>query len=219
MGFIKLNMKIQILIDNKNSWFIPYGKNLKDELSNMGHEVYLCHEHEDVKDGEILFILSCEKILKETTLKKNKHNLVIHGSNLPEGRGMSPLTWEVLSGRSKFYVSLLEATKQVDAGKIYMKSSFLLEGHELNEEIKDIQSKNIINLAVEFVRKFPDINPEEQVGDATYYKRRVKEDSEIDINRSINDQFNLLRIVDNERYPAFFIRDGKKYILKIYKEN
>ena len=28
----------------------------------------------------------------------------------------------------------------------------------------------------------------------------------------INEQFNLLRIVDNERYPAYFYKEGKKYI-------
>lgn len=32
------------------------------------------------------------------------------------------------------------------------------------------------------------------------------------------EQFNLLRIADNENYPAFFILNGQKYILKIYKE-
>jgi len=28
-----------------------------------------------------------------------------------------------------------------------------------------------------------------------------------------------LRVVDNERYPAFFYRQGKKYIIKIYEED
>ena len=37
------------------------------------------------------------------------------------------------------------------------------------------------------------------------------------INKSIKDQFNLLRIVDDERYPAFFEIDGSKYFIKIYK--
>ena len=38
------------------------------------------------------------------------------------------------------------------------------------------------------------------------------------MSKSIDEQFNLLRVCDNERYPAFFYKDGVKYILKINKE-
>ena len=33
----------------------------------------------------------------------------------------------------------------------------------------------------------------------------------------INDYSNLLRIVNNEKWPAFFKYKGKKFYLKIYK--
>ena len=58
-----------------------------------------------------------------------------------------------------------------------------------------------------------------QEGVATYYERRTPKDSELDINRSIKDQFNLLRIVDNERYPAFFYIGDKKYKISIEEYN
>ncbi len=57
-----------------------------------------------------------------------------------------------------------------------------------------------------------------QNGDETFFPRRKYKDSELDINKSILEQFNLLRIVDNERYPAFFYINETKYILKIYRE-
>jgi methionyl-tRNA formyltransferase len=60
---------------------------------------------------------------------------------------------------------------------------------------------------------------EKQEGESTFYRRRKPEDSELDINKTINEQFNLLRIVDNKRYPAFFIKNGVKYILNIRKDN
>ena len=41
----------------------------------------------------------------------------------------------------------------------------------------------------------------------------------IDLNKNLKSQFNLLRICDNEKYPAFFNYKNKKYILKIFKEN
>jgi len=40
-------------------------------------------------------------------------------------------------------------------------------------------------------------------------------DSRLDIDRSIKEQFNLLRVVGNEEYPAFFEINGHKYLLKI----
>jgi methionyl-tRNA formyltransferase len=47
--------------------------------------------------------------------------------------------------------------------------------------------------------------------------KRTLEDSRLDPMKSIAEQFNLLRVVDNSRYPAFFDLDGFRYIVKIEK--
>ena len=39
----------------------------------------------------------------------------------------------------------------------------------------------------------------------------------LDPNKTIVEQFNLLRIVDNDRYPAYFNWLGQDYIMKIEK--
>ena len=39
-----------------------------------------------------------------------------------------------------------------------------------------------------------------------------------DIYKSIEEQFNHLRIVDNKKYSAFFIKDGVRYVVKIYQD-
>ena len=57
-----------------------------------------------------------------------------------------------------------------------------------------------------------------QNGKSSFNKRRTKKDSEININKSIKSQFNLLRICDNNKYPAFFKYRNTKYVIKIYKE-
>ena len=54
-------------------------------------------------------------------------------------------------------------------------------------------------------------------GKGSYNRKRNSNDSEINIKKSIKSQFNLLRICDNERYPAFFKFKNQKYILKIFK--
>jgi len=57
--------------------------------------------------------------------------------------------------------------------------------------------------------------PIEQGGGETFYEKRDKEGSKLDIDKTIREQFNLLRIVNNDDYPAFFELEGNRYILKI----
>ena len=54
-------MKIQILIDNPNSWIIPYAKKLKNDLNTMGNDCFLRKLSCEVTEGDILILLSCEK--------------------------------------------------------------------------------------------------------------------------------------------------------------
>lgn len=210
-------MFIQILVDNPKSWILPYAKKLKEEIKLRGFHCTLIQHHDSIQKGDILILLSCEKILKHLDL--NNHNLVVHESELPQGKGWSPLTWQILEGKNSIPITLFEAAENVDAGIIYFTSFINLEGHELINEIRKKQGEETIKLILKFLVNYPIIKGNEQCGNSTYYKRRSKKDSELNINESINDQFNLLRVCDNEQYPAFFIRNGIKYIIKIYKEN
>ena len=56
-----------------------------------------------------------------------------------------------------------------------------------------------------------------QTGDESFYPRRKPDDSRLDPSRTLADQFHLLRVVDNERYPAFFESCGSLYTLRIRK--
>lgn len=209
-------MIVQILVDNVNSWIVPYAKDLCEQIEKKEHTCSLVHEHEKVKEGDILCLLSCEKIFKKLHL--NKYNLVVHESDLPKGKGWSPLTWQVLEGKNKIPITLFEAINEVDAGDIYAKEYIQLEGHELIDEIKHLQGKKTQDVIMEFIEKYPNINSKPQEGKTSYYPKRTPKDSELDIYRTINEQFNLLRVCDNERYPAFFRKNGKKYLIKIYKD-
>jgi methionyl-tRNA formyltransferase len=210
-------MKIQILVDNPNSWIVPYAKELQHELLEKNNECFLIYYHDEVTAGDILCLLSCEKIFK--TLSLNKYNLVVHESDLPKGKGWSPVTWQVLEGLQKIPITLFEAEEAVDAGEIYAKENILLKGHELLPEIKNQQGNATKKLIHKFIDKYPVITGAKQTGSSTFYAKRKAKDSELDIDKSIRAQFNLLRVCDNERYPAFFTMENTKYILKIYKDD
>lgn len=54
-----------------------------------------------------------------------------------------------------------------------------------------------------------------QHGEASHFPRRRPADSLLDPKRSLAEQFNLLRVVDNQRYPAFFHWRDRLYELQI----
>ena len=87
--------------------------------------------------------------------------------------------------------------------------------------IVDAAADATLRLVTDFVTGFPEsLNSAHcQEGEATYYAKRCPKDSELDIDKSLRDQFNLLRIVDNDHYPAYFVYAEKKFVLQILEEN
>lgn len=207
-------MKIALLT-SKNQWFEHYVQELSVMLGNV--DIYFKHE-ELIRPYDIVFILSYHRIISEKYLNLNKHNIVIHESNLPEGKGWAPLFWQVLEGKNEITFSMFEAGQGVDDGDIYFQSTLSLTGYELNQELRHKQAQLIIEMCQEFIKNYSlYIPPKKQEGIETFYPKRSPSDSELDIHKSIIEQFNLLRIVDNDDYPAFFEIDGRKYVLKVDK--
>lgn len=211
-------LKISILIDNPRSWFVPYGRMLEQRLNERGHEVVSIEDPQKLPHGDLAFFLSCEQVIGKDLRDHNKHNLVIHASALPQGKGWSPTTWKILEGENRIPLTLFEAEDKVDAGEIYASSIISLGGHELIDEVRQKEGEAIVNLALSFVDLYPNVVGRAQEGEESFYPKRTPQDSELDINKPLSELFNQLRVVDNERYPAFFIHHGHSYILKIYKK-
>lgn len=72
---------------------------------------------------------------------------------------------------------------------------------------------------MKFIREINKLKPKVQFGEESFYKRRDTSESLLDINKTINEQFNILRVVDNNRYPAYFKKGNTEYIIKIFKKN
>ena len=145
--------------------------------------------------------------------------MVPHESDLPKGKGMSPLSWQILEGKSKINFSLIEADINIDNGKTYYKKKVNIPKNILFKKIKKIQFNKNIKLIIKFLRYY---DKNKTFPNSVIYrvsqviKKRYPKDSELNINKSIKEQFNLLRIADPENYPSFY-KNGKKYILKISK--
>ncbi|WP_289684874.1 formyltransferase family protein [Helicobacter rodentium] len=205
-------MKVAILT-SPNQWFIPYAKELEGKISNS--RLYFSH-CEIQEPYDIVFILSYHQLIAQEFLDLHEYNLVIHASALPKGKGWSPLFWQVLEGKDSIVFTLFNADAKADNGAIYLQETLHLNGLELYEELRDKQAKMCQKLCLEFLEKFPTLSPKAQSGEESFYPKRTPKDSELDMTKSLESQFNLLRIVSNEEFPAFFVKDGKKFVLKIY---
>ena len=207
------------VLSDRTSWLNPWIERLVAEWEGQNHHVTWVHQPADVPDGELCFMLSCSQLVKPDILKRNKHNLVVHESDLPQGKGWSPMTWQVLEGKQEIPVTLFEAEEAVDSGPIYLQDAMILEGHELVDELRAQQADATFNLCRDFMDRYPEILQQavSQSGEESFYQRRRPDDSRLDPHKTIAEQFNLLRVVDNERYPAFFDWLGQRYTIKIEK--
>tara|TARA_Y100000589_G_C27039643_1_gene582612 strand:- start:226 stop:855 length:630 start_codon:yes stop_codon:yes gene_type:complete len=205
-------MKIDVLTDNKESWIVEYIPELLEGLKD--HEVRHVFNSSDAEGGDVLCALSCEKILKREVLDRYKSCVVAHPSPLPKGKGWSPVAWQVLEGNTEIPVSLIEAADKVDSGDIYYQEYFPLDGTELNAQIKAKQFEVTKRLVLKYIQNFP-VQGQKQEGEETFYRKFTREDNRIDIQSSLEAEFNKLRVADNDRYPCWFEYKGKKFKLLV----
>ena len=213
----KIKINVGFLFDKKNKWISNYIN--KDTFKdNAKYSFKFSFNYKNYDNYDIVFVLGYTKILKKKFLNKNKLVIVCHESELPKGRGFSPVQWQILENKNKISIILFEAGINVDEGLILEKDVFYFNGTELYDEIRKKQAAATKKIIKKFLSKYPKISKSKQSGSPSYYKRRSKADSMININKTIKNQFNLLRIVNNKEWPAFFIFKKKKYKILIYEE-
>jgi methionyl-tRNA formyltransferase len=179
----------------------------------------LFFDHLNILDSfDVVFILSYHKIIPENYLNMHKHNLVIHASALPKGKGWAPLFWQILEGKNDIPFTLFEATSTIDDGAIYFQETLTLTGYELNNELRHKQANHTIQMCQKFINNYSILSKHKKDESETFYPKRTTKDSQLDIHKTIQEQFNLLRIINNEEYPAFFEINGHKYLIKIEED-
>ena len=210
-------MKISIICSDKKH---PINKKLHDWKSQKMslHQIEIVNKINELSGGDFLFLISCHDIIGLNTRSRYENCLIVHASDLPKGRGWSPLNWQIIEGATDITVTLLEAEDKVDTGKVWHQVKIKIEQHELmdeiNEKLFDAEIK-LLDIAIENHKEIiPAGQPDREI---TYYPKRTSEDSRIDPNRSIAEQFDLIRVCDPARYPAFFELWGYRYKITLEK--
>lgn len=135
-----------------------------------------------------------------------KYNCVVfHMTDLPFGRGGSPLQNLIEYGLKETKISAIKVDDGLDAGDIYFKESLKLDGTA--DEIFIRASEIIFNEMIPEIIK-NNIIPYKQVGEIVEFKRRKPSQSEIKIEFDLNKIYDYIRMLDGEGYPKAFIRFG-----------
>jgi methionyl-tRNA formyltransferase len=185
------------------------------------HDITLARRKAELPGGDLLFLVSCSEIVTAADRAAYRATLVLHASDLPRGRGWSPHVWELSAGEPQITMSLLEAADQVDTGRIWKKLTVPIPRHALWDEINAALFDAEMALIDFAVAGFGNVRAIEQDPAATpsYFRRRTPEDSRIDPHQSIAQQFDLMRVCDPIRFPAFFELHGHRYKIFLEKMN
>jgi methionyl-tRNA formyltransferase len=208
-------MRVVILLTSKRHPVYSY---LLNWVNNNEHnnQISIVHSAKDLVKGDILFLISYNAILSKQYRNMFKKTLAIHASDLPHGRGWSPHIWQLINGRTDITLSLFEVEDKVDSGDIWKKINVRIPKTALFDKINQLIFNAELYLMSFAIENFTIINPKPQSKkNISYFPKRIPEDSEIDINRSLDDQFNLIRVCDENRFPAFFYKDGQRFNLII----
>lgn len=211
-------MKVSIVCSNPvhpvNTYLLAWV-----ERHRQDHEIELVRKKSELTGGDILLLVSCSEIITAKDRAPYGVSLVLHASNLPRGRGWSPHIWELAAGASLITLSLLEAENKVDSGMIWKKLHIPVPSTALWQEINHLLFTAEVQLMDFALASYGHIQPQEQPADVepTCYQLRTPENSRIDPNKSIAEQFDRIRVCDPNRFPAFFEYRGRRFALKLEK--
>ena len=136
---------------------------------------------------------------------ENCECVIFHMTDLPFGRGGSPLQNLIVRGIHETKISALRCAHEVDAGPIYLKHPLSLHGSA--EDIYVMASEIIEKMIVEIINANP--QPMAQVGEPTFFKRRKPDQGNLLDAESLEQAFDLIRMLDADGYPHAFINAGK----------
>lgn len=127
--------------------------------------------------------------------------VIFHMTDVPFGRGGSPLQNLMSRGIRKTKLTALRAVEHLDAGDVYLKKPLSLHGKA--QEIYDRMTQLAMDMMVEIVKTDPVARP--QRGKVTLFKRRKPEQSDIKDIASLNALHDHIRMLDADSYPKAYL--------------
>ncbi|NEX17699.1 MAG: methionyl-tRNA formyltransferase [Halochromatium sp.] len=142
------------------------------------------------------------------TIHEGWECVIFHMTDLPYGRGGSPLQNLIQRGHRETMLTALRCVAELDAGPVYLKRPLCLEGSA--SEIF-LRAASLIETMIEtIIREDPE--PQPQQGEPVIFQRRKPADSDLSQApiQSLNDFFDFIRMLDAEGYPRAFLLNRRQ---------
>jgi methionyl-tRNA formyltransferase len=130
--------------------------------------------------------------------------VLFHMTDVPFGRGGSPLQNLIVRGIETTKISAMRMTDELDAGPVYAKAPLDLSGSAT--EIFERAAGCIVGMIGEML-----VNaqaPVAQVGEPVFFDRRKPAQSVMPGDGSLRDIYDHIRMLDAPGYPPAFIKYG-----------
>ena len=199
------------MIATIKSWNIERARALQEKYAGV-HEIVVYTKKEEftveaVRAFEPDYILMPHwSYILSDEITQNWNCVVFHMTDLPYGRGGSPLQNLIARGHKETKISAIKVTAKLDGGPVYMKKPLTLEGsaQEIFIRCSDVIFSEMIPRFLE-----EQLEPVEQMGEPVIFKRRTEKDGEITSDMELEKIYDYIRMLDAEGYPRAFIEFGE----------
>ena len=200
------------VLATSRAWHEPMAARLQEKL---GRTVTLINRKQDLKpqrlsslDPRYVFFPHWSYIIPAEIYERYEC-VVFHMTDLPLGRGGSPLQNLIGRGIYETKLSALRCVAEVDSGPVYLKRPLSLHGNA--EEIYLRAGRLTEEIILEIVNTNP--HPQPQTGEVRTFSRRKPSESRIDRPQSLVKLFDHIRMLDAEGYPHAFVElDRFRYV-------
>ncbi|HMM19533.1 MAG TPA: methionyl-tRNA formyltransferase [Selenomonadales bacterium] len=192
-----------VIVTNR-TWY----EHLPDMLEGItGHRFILINQKNDLTYDRLqeirpryVFFLHWSYIVP-SEIYENFECVIFHMTDVPFGRGGSPLQNLIARGVYETKISALRCEKDIDAGPVYLKKSFSLHGAA--EEIYMRAATVIQAMIAEIIMSEP--QPVAQTGEPVFFPRRKPEDGAINNLTELEKIYDYIRMLDAEGYPPAYL--------------
>ena len=182
------------------------------------------------KNMDDLFMEEFEMIIPETVPDKiffvhysktipkwiyeNYECIVFHMTNLPFGRGGSPLQNLINLGIKNTMISAIRAIEEIDAGDIYLKRSFYIGDGNADSILRRASDIIFFDMIPDIIKGKYNLVKQNNESKAMTFKRRAPKQSDLNsaILINIDEFYDFIRMLDGVHYPPAFLNFGDYHI-------
>lgn len=167
----------------------------------------------DLDEVDVLKLSACEqarifvphwsaRIPRE--IYESIETVCFHMTDLPFGRGGSPLQNLIVAGYQMTKLTAFQCTAELDAGPVYSKRDLSLEGRA--EDILRRAALVMTDMIVEISQG--NLQPYPQVGQVTTFRRRQPHQSLLPKDLNAYELYDFIRMLDADGYPTAYLEAG-----------